>query len=140
MARVTTTKVVNPEGWPRPRGYANGVVGRGQTLHVAGQIAWEPDGSWVAIDFVDQFRRALQHVVAVVEAAGGEVTDLARLTIYVTDIGAYRQHHRDVGVAYRAVLGKHFPAMALVAVSDLVEPKALVEIEATAYLDPSAHP
>ncbi|MEM9695318.1 MAG: RidA family protein [Myxococcota bacterium] len=129
-----TTTVVNVEGWPRPRGYANGMVGQGTALHVAGQIGWEPDGSWASTDFVHQFRRALENVRQVVLAAGGEVTDLARLTIFVTDIDAYRLRHKEVGLAYREVMGKHFPAMALVGVAALVEPNATVEIEATAYL------
>lgn len=128
-----TLRAVQPEGWPRPRGYSNGMEGRG-VVYVAGQIGWDATETMVSDDFVAQFRQALANVVAVVEAAGGEVKDIARLTIYVTDLDAYRGRIAEVGPAYREVLGKHFPAMALLGVAGLVEPRAKVEIEATAIL------
>ena len=121
-------------GWPQPRGYANGMIGEGRVLFIAGQIGWEPDGSWTHGDLAGQFGKALENVVAIVRAAGGGPEHLASLTIYVTDIDAYRRDHKVIGAAYRAVLGKHFPAMALVAVSALVEPRALVEIQGHAFL------
>ena len=124
-------------GWPQPRGYANGMIGEGRVLFVAGQIGWEPDGSWKHADLAGQFGKALENVVAVVRAAGGAPENLASLTIYVTDIEAYRRDHKAVGAAYRAILGKHFPAMALVAVPALFEPAALVEIQAVAYIGES---
>jgi enamine deaminase RidA (YjgF/YER057c/UK114 family) len=126
--------VVNVPGWPQPRGYANGMVGEGRVLFVAGQIGWRPDGSWEHSELAGQFGQALANVVAVVRAAGGGPEHLASLTIYVTDIAAYRRDHKAIGAAYRAVLGKHFPAMALVAVSALVEPRAVVEIQGYALL------
>ena len=127
---------VLPEGWPRPKGYSNGVIAPagGQLLFVAGTIGWDTEERLVGEGFVDQFRQALRNVVAVVEAAGGEVAHIARLTIYVTDREAYTRDLRAVGEAYREEMGKHFPAMALLIVAGLVERGALVEIEATAVL------
>ena len=121
-------------GWPRPRGYSNGVVATGRTLYVAGQIGWEPDGTFVHRDFIGQFDRALGNVLQVVEAAGGGPEHVVRLTIYVTDLDAYRNDLARVGEIYRRRMGKVFPAMALVGVAGLVEQQALVEIEATASL------
>jgi enamine deaminase RidA (YjgF/YER057c/UK114 family) len=126
--------VVQPVGWPRPRGYANGIEGRGRVLCVAGQIAWDDSAQMVSDDFVAQFDRALRNVVAVVEAAEGKVHHIARLTIYVTDLDAYRSQAKAIGVTYRSIMGKHYPAMALVGVAGLVEPRAKIEIEATAIL------
>ena len=134
MTAATGPAVVVVPGWPQPRGYANGMMGEGRVLFVAGQIGWEPDGSWSHADLAGQFGKALENVVAVVRAAGGSPESLASLTIYVTDIEAYRRDHKAVGAAYRAILGKHFPAMALVAVSALVEPRALVEIQGYAFV------
>jgi enamine deaminase RidA (YjgF/YER057c/UK114 family) len=134
---MTATKgpeVVAVPGWPQPRGYANGMVAEGRVLYVAGQIGWRPDGSFEHADLAGQFGQALANVVEVVRAAGGTVENLASLTIYVTNIDAYRRDHKAVGSAYRAVMGKHFPAMALVAVSALVEPRAVVEIQGYAVL------
>lgn len=129
-----STESVNVPGWPRPKGYSNGVVATGRTLYVAGQIGWEPDGTFVHEDFVGQFDRALANVLAVVEAAGGRPEHVAKLTIYVTDLDAYRSALPQIGEIYRRRMGKVFPAMALLGVAGLVEKKALVEIEATASL------
>jgi len=131
---VSAPETVVVPGWPQPRGYANGMVGEGKVLYVAGQIGWQPDGSWAHTDLAGQFGQALANVLAVVRAAGGDVANIASLTVYVTDIDAYRTNHKAVGAAYRAQMGKHFPAMALVAVSALVEPRALVEIQAYCVL------
>jgi enamine deaminase RidA (YjgF/YER057c/UK114 family) len=124
---------INPPGWPVPRGYANGMAGEGRLVLTGGQIGWDAQGVF-ADGFVAQVEQALANIAAIVRAAGGDVTDIARLTWYVTDIEAYRASLRELGPAYRRVLGKHFPAMAVVAVAALVEPQALVEIEATAIL------
>lgn len=121
-------------GWPTPRGYANGMVGTGRVVFVAGQIGWDPTGTFAGPDLLAQLDQALANVVAVVTAAGAEVTDLASMTIYVTDIAAYRSAGKALGAIWRARLGKHFPAMALVAVTALVEPEAVVEIQAFAVL------
>ena len=130
-----TATTVNPEGWKRPKGYANGVTAEGKTLHVAGQIGWNADQRFVRHDFVGQTVQALENVVSVVESAGGKATDIVRLTWYVVDKSDYLSKRKDVGAAYRRVMGYHFPAMTLVVVSGLVEDEALLEIEATAVLN-----
>lgn len=129
-----SSQEVSVPGWPAPRGYANGRIGSGRVVHVAGQIGWDARGALVAGELVPQFAQALDNVIAVVRAAGGVPEDIATMTVYVTDIAAYRSAQRELGAAWRARLGLHFPAMALVAVSDLVEPYAVVEIQATAYV------
>ncbi len=129
-------QAVQPAGWPRPRGYSNGMLAHGSSIHVAGQIGWDETETIVSDDFSVQFQQALSNVVAVIRAAGGQPQDIVRLTIYATDLDAYRNHIPAIGAAYRAVLGKHFPAMALVGVAGLVEPRAQVEIEAVAVLEP----
>jgi enamine deaminase RidA (YjgF/YER057c/UK114 family) len=128
---------IHPEGWAPAKGYANGMLAPagGRMLFVAGQIAWDVDQRLVGGgDFVRQFEQALRNVLAVVGAAGGRADDIARLTVYVTDKQLYLERLVEVGRAYRAVMGRHYPAMALVQVADLLEPGALVEIEATAVL------
>ncbi len=130
---MTPPRAVLVPGWPPPRGYANGMVGAG-VLFVAGQIGWRPDGTWEHAELAGQFGQALANVIAVVRAAGGGPEHIASMTVYVTDIDAYRRDHKAVGAAYRAEMGKHYPAMALVAVSALVEPRAVVEIQAHAIL------
>ena len=130
-------RMIHPDGWAPAKGYSNGVLVEGacRLLFVAGQIAWDADQRIVgAGDFAAQFRQALANVVAVVRAAGGGPEHLARLTMYVVDKRAYEAALKDVGAAYRDVIGRHFPAMALVEVAGLLEPGALVEIEATATL------
>lgn len=131
MARIES---VLPEGWPRPPGYSNGIVASGRVLYVAGQIGWDETFTFVGDDMLSQFKQALSNVLAVVRAAGGDATDVVRLTAYLVDLDAYRRDLRGYGLAYREVMGKHFPAMAFVGVSGLVEPRALIEIEATAVL------
>ncbi len=128
-------KVVQPEGWARPRGYVNGAATDGPLLHIAGQIGWEPDtGEFEHLDLVGQFGRALDNVLAVITAAGGQPEHLVRMTIYVTDMDAYRTAGRQLGAVWRERFGRHYPVMALVGVKELVEPKAKVEMEALASL------
>lgn len=124
--------------WPPPKGYVNGVVASSdcRVLHVAGQIGWKPDGTFPSADLVQQFALALDNVLAVLDAAGGTATDIAAMTIYVTDIAAYRTRLGDIGQVWRARMGRHYPAMALVAVTALVEPAACVEVQAVAHLRP----
>ena len=124
---------VLPDGWPQPRGYANGMIAQGKVLTTGGLVGWDENGVF-AKDFLGQVGQTLANIRAVVEAGGGEVSDIMRLTWYVTDIEAYRGCLSELGPVYRAHLGRHFPAMAVVAVSALVEPEAMVEIEATAVL------
>jgi enamine deaminase RidA (YjgF/YER057c/UK114 family) len=130
-----STEGVVVDGWPAPKGYSNGRVGRGPVLHVAGQIGWTPQGVFEAKDLVGQFAVALSNVIAVVHAAHGKVSDIAEMTVYVTDIEAYRAARKQLGPIWRERMQSHFPAMALVGVSALVEPEALVEIQAVAYLE-----
>jgi enamine deaminase RidA (YjgF/YER057c/UK114 family) len=127
-------RIIQPEGWAAPRGYVNGVAARGTQVYVAGQIGWDAQCKLVGPGFLEQVERALANVLAVVEAAGGTAAHLVRLTWYVTDIDVYRRSLRELGAIYRRVLGTSFPPMALVQVVSLVEPGALVEIEATAVI------
>jgi enamine deaminase RidA (YjgF/YER057c/UK114 family) len=131
---------IEPPGWPRPKGYANGALVRGGTLFVAGQVGWNAAGLFESADIAEQFAQALDNVLAVVRAAGGAPEDVAKMTIYVTHLDAYRKSTRAIGAAFRARFGKHFPAMALVGVAGLVEPSALVEIEAVAAIAARAPP
>jgi enamine deaminase RidA (YjgF/YER057c/UK114 family) len=130
-----STELITLEHAATPKGYANGRVGRGRALHVAGQVGWDAHGQFVAKDLLGQFAQALDNLLAVLAAAHAHVDDIAEMTIYVTDIEAYRGARKQLGPLWRARLGTHFPAMALVAVTALVEPEALVEISAVAYLE-----
>lgn len=125
---------VNPPGWPRPSGYANGIVAQGRYLAISGQVGWNESNELVGGGFLEQARQALRNVMAVLRAAGGEPEHLVRLTWYVTDNNEYRQNLQSLGASYREIVGTHFPAMALVQVAALLEQGAKVEIEATAVL------
>ena len=127
-------KVINPQDLATPRGYNHGVVAEGRLLFVAGQVGWNAAGEIVSANLVDQFDRALKNVLKVVAAAGGRADSIARLTIYVVDKAEYVEFRRDIGERYRAIMGKHYPAMTLVEVKSLLEPAARVEIEATAVI------
>ena len=131
-----TYEHINPEELGAPRGWTNGMLGPsdGRVLFVAGQDAAEPDGTVTTDDFVDQFGIALGKAVTVVREAGGGPEDIGRLTLYVTDIEAYRAQRPEIGQVYRAHMGRHYPAMALVQVSGLVDPRAKIELEATAII------
>jgi enamine deaminase RidA (YjgF/YER057c/UK114 family) len=126
---------INPEAFGAPRGYANGVlVEGGRLLFVAGQVAWDGGQRIVSPDFSEQFAQALRNVIAVVAAAGGGPANIAQMRVYVTDKRAYTSSLKQVGAAYRELMGRHYPAMALVEVAALVEDLAKVEIEAVACL------
>ena len=129
-------EIINPEALGAPRGWNNGLLApkEGRLLFIAGQAGWEEGARGEPPDFAGQFARALDKVLAVLHAAGGEPGDLARVTIYVTDLQAYRASRKPLGEGWRARLGKHYPAVALVEVSGLVDRGALVEIEATAVI------
>lgn len=131
-----TFEIVNPAALGPPRGWNNGMLAPegGRVLFVAGQIGVAGAGEGGGSPLASQFGAALANVMRVVEAAGGRVADVGRLTIYVTDMGDYRGSLAEVGAEYGAVFGKHFPAMALVAVTELVDPRAVVEVEATAVI------
>lgn len=129
-------ETVLPAGWTRPKGYAQAVrVPPGRSLlFVAGQVGWDTDEQIVSTDFTAQFEQALRNCVTIVEAAGGAPADIVRLTMYCADRTVYAERQREVGDAYRRVMGRHFPAMSLVEVAALLEEGALIEIEATAAL------
>ena len=127
-------EVLQPEGWAKPRGYANGIAAEGRLVFVAGQVGWNAEGEFESDDFVAQVEQALVNVVAVLGAGGAGPQHLARMTWYVTDKRAYLERRKEIGDAYRRVIGRHFPAMTLVVVAGLVEEGALVEIEATAVV------
>lgn len=131
-------EIVNPIELGAPKGYSNGILAPagGRLLFVAGQIAWDEQQRIVSSDIVAQFGKALQNVLTVVRAAGGDATHIARLTLYVTDKREYAAEVKGIGERYRALMGKHFPVMALLEVAGLLEPGAKVEIEATAVLPP----
>jgi enamine deaminase RidA (YjgF/YER057c/UK114 family) len=124
---------LHPPGWPEPKGYANGMLAEGRLIFVGGQIGWDSAGAF-APDLAGQVRQALLNIVAVLAEADARPEHIARLTWYVTDRDDYLAHQREIGEAYRDVLGRHFPAMAVVQVVALIEAEALVEIEATAVL------
>lgn len=124
-------RVLLPEGWPRPKGYANGMSARGRLVVVGGQIGWTPQGDF-SDDFLDQVRQALQNIVAVLAEGGAGPEDVVRLTWYVLDMDEYLDNLKSLGQVYREVMGPNYPAMSLVQVVRLVEAQARVEIEATA--------
>ena len=129
------SKLIQPEGWAPAKGYANGMLTRGQTLHIGGQIGWNRDQVFESHDFVGQMEQTLANIAEIVREAGGDVTDIVRLTWFVTDKREYLARQKEVGQAYRHVFGRHFPAMSVVVVAGLIEDDALIEIEATAQLD-----
>lgn len=126
--------IIQPDGWAPAKGYANGVLTASGILHIGGQIGWDENKEFVGDDFIAQMEQALKNIRAITEAAGGQVEDIARLTWFVTDKAEYLARQREVGEAYRRVMGKHFPAMSMLVVSALVEDRAKVEIEATAEI------
>ena len=127
-------KVLQPDGWAAPVGYANGVEARGRQIFVGGQIGWNENCEFESDDFVDQLRQTLQNVVDVVAAAGGAPHHITSMTWYFTDKREYTDNLRNVGRAYRDVMGKHFPAIAAVQVVALVEDRAKIEIQAHAVI------
>jgi enamine deaminase RidA (YjgF/YER057c/UK114 family) len=126
-------RVLQPSTWPQPRGYANGIATTGETIFLAGQIGWDAEGRF-AQGLADQVRQALVNIVTLLAEAGAGPQHIVRLTWYVTDLNAYRTSLKQVGEAYRAAMGRHFPTMSVIGVSELVESRALVEIEATAVV------
>ena len=122
-----------PQGWPRPRGYANGIMATGsETIYIGGQIGWNSQCVFETSDFVAQVQQALENIRAVLESAGAGPEHMVRMTWYITDKTAYVNNLSGVGAAYRTVMGKNFPAMSVVQVVELIEDQALVEIEVTA--------
>jgi len=127
-------KSLLPPGWPRPKGYSNGVSARGRNIFTAGVVGWDANERFVTTDLAGQFRQALTNILAILAEDGAGPEHLVRMTCYVTDIAEYRGSLAAIGAAWRDVIGRHFPAMALVAVTALVDPAAKIEIEATAVV------
>ncbi len=126
-------RTLQPPGWPRPKGYANGIAAKGELVFVAGQVGWTPDGVF-ADGFATQFRQTLVNTLAVLAEAGAGPDHVVRMTWYVTDKQAYLAGLKDVGAAWRDLMGTAYPAMAVVQVTALMEDAALVEIETTAVV------
>ncbi|HZK78280.1 MAG TPA: RidA family protein [Gemmatimonadaceae bacterium] len=127
--------IVQPDGWPRPRGYSNGAVASGRFVVLAGQVGWNPiTGDFDATDFVGQTRQALSNIVALLLEGGARPRDLVRLTWYIVDREEYLSLGREIGAVYRELIGDHYPPMSVVVVSGLIENQARLEIEATAVI------
>ena len=129
-------QILQPPGWAKPKGFANGIVASGNLVFVAGQVGWTGEGKWQAKDFAGQFRQALKNCIDVVAQAGGRPEHIVRLTWYITSKQEYLASLKEVGTAYRELMGRHFPVMAVVEVSGLMEAEAKLEIEATAVVPP----
>ncbi|MBL4890283.1 MAG: RidA family protein [Rhizobiaceae bacterium] len=129
-----THKIIQPENWSKASGYANGILTPDGVLFVGGQIGWTAEQKFETHDFIGQMEQALKNIVEIVEAAGGEVSDITRLTWYILDKKEYLSRLPEVGAVYRRVLGRHFPAMSMLVIRELIEDEALLEIEATAVL------
>ena len=127
-------RVLLPSGWPRPRGYANGVAARGEMVFVAGMVGWDTDGRFASDTIAGQARKALENIVAVLREAGAKPEHIVRMTWYVLDKRAYVAAAADIGAAFREIVGSYNAAMSAIEVSGLMEPEALVEIEVTAVI------
>lgn len=127
-------KALLPPGWPRPKGYANGISATGRIIVTAGVIGWTAEEKFEATDLPGQFRQVLINTLAILAEDGAGPEHVVRMTWYVTDIEDYRNSLPAIGAAYRELIGKNFPAMAVVGVTALVEPRALIEIETTAVV------
>ncbi|MDQ3247049.1 MAG: RidA family protein [Pseudomonadota bacterium] len=127
-------KALLPPGWPRPKGYSNAMAARGRIIVTAGVVGWDEQERFASDTLAGQFAQALRNILAILECDGAGPANIARMTCYVTDIDAYRASLTEIGAAWKEIIGRHYPAMGLVAVTALVEPQALVEIEATAVV------
>jgi len=127
-------KQLCPPGWQRPKGYSNAMAARGRMVFTAGVVGWNEEERFAETTLAGQFAQALRNIVAILACDGAEPTNIARLTCYVTSIDDYRASLKDIGIAWREIMGNHYPAMALVEVVRLVEPEAKVEVEATAVV------
>lgn len=125
---------LQPPNWARPKGYSNGVAAEGRLVFTSGVVGWSAEETWETDDFVGQFRQALHNICAVLAEAGAKPNHIARMTWYVTSAEEYLSRLPETGAAYREIIGKHFPAMAVVEVGRLMEKRAKVEIEATAVI------
>lgn len=126
--------IINPRGWPRPRGYSNGIKCAGEMIFIAGQIGWDETETIVSDDFAEQFHQALENVIAVLEAGGGKPEHIVRLTGYVTSREEYLAAGKLIGESWKQLMGRTYPVMSFVIVAGLIEEQAKVELEATAVL------
>jgi enamine deaminase RidA (YjgF/YER057c/UK114 family) len=129
-------RILNPPGWPRPRGYSNGVAASGELIFIAGQVGWNEEERFETPDFAGQARQALKNVVAVLAEAGGRPEHLVHLTWFIADKAEYLGAGKALGQAYREVIGRHYPAMSVIEVKGFIENGARLEIEATAVIPP----
>jgi enamine deaminase RidA (YjgF/YER057c/UK114 family) len=127
-------QVIQPKNWPKPKGYANGIVASGSMLFLGGQVGWDETETIVSSNFVEQVKQALLNIVTILHEAGGKPEHIVRMTWYVTDRDAYMNSQKELGRVYTEVMGRHYPAMSLLVIKALVEEGAMVEIEATAVL------
>jgi enamine deaminase RidA (YjgF/YER057c/UK114 family) len=127
-------QTLQPPGWARPKGFANGIAARGRLVFIAGQVGWTGQGEWRDKSFGGQFRQALENILSVLQEANGQPEHIVRLTWYILDKQEYLASLKEVGAAYRELMGRHYPTMAVVQVSGLVEDEARLEIEATAVI------
>ncbi len=127
-------RILHPEGWPRPRGYSNGIAAEGRLVFVAGQVGWDESQVFRSDDLVEQVRQALKNTLAVLAEAGAGPERVVRMTWYIIDKRDYLDRSKEIGAVYRALMGDHYPAMAMVEVKALMEDLAKVEIETTAVL------
>jgi enamine deaminase RidA (YjgF/YER057c/UK114 family) len=131
---MSALQILQPPGWARAKGFSNGIACSGKLVFIAGQIGWTGEGKWEARDFAGQFRQAIKNILAVLAEANGKPEHIVRLTWYVLDKQEYLNSLKGVGEAYRELMGRHYPTMAVVQVSGLVEDEARLEIEATAVV------
>jgi len=127
-------QILQPPGWARAKGFSNGIACSGKLVFIAGQIGWTGEGKWEATDFAGQFRQAIRNILSVLAEANGKPEHIVRLTWYVVDKAEYLRSLAEVGAAYRELMGRHYPTMAVVQVSGLMEDEARLEIEATAVI------
>ena len=127
-------KALLPPGWPRPKGYSNGVAARGRVIFTAGVVGWDERERFTDDTLPGQFAQVLRNILAILACDGAGPEHIVRMTAYVTDMDAYRRSLPEIGAAWKEIIGPHYPAMALVGVTALVEPAALIEIEATAVV------
>jgi enamine deaminase RidA (YjgF/YER057c/UK114 family) len=127
-------KILEPQGWPRPKGYSNGISARGEIVFVSGMVGWDEHGKFVGDDFISQARQALKNIVSVLKEANARPEHIVRMNWYVADKGEYVTAQKELGQIYRDVIGAHYPAMTAVQIAGLVEDGARVEIEVTAVI------
>ena len=127
-------KIIHPEGWKTAKGYANGILSKNGQLFIGGQIGWTRDQIFEEKTFIGQMEQTLNNIVVIVKAAGGDIKNIVRLTWYIKDKSEYLNNQKLIGEVYQRIIGKHYPAMSMIVVKDLIEDEALLEIEATALI------